>query len=247
MPTVTPQNVGNVSNVPALSSRDVEELTRLSELTAQANRAASAPRSGDERTGALTPPRSPVRDPEVVRRSDGTVKNLPHELAAATAAILDLNSRAARAEGLTAASRVVVEQFAAHLQLDRVALAWRSSSGRCVLRTISGLPTFDQRSETVGLLQAVADEAAARQSDGSWPPLSSVNRHALLAHRRLVEASRVDAAATFVLQDHGRVRGVLIISGSRAAAHDPAHIRFLRTAADCLVSTLSLNARAEGG
>ncbi len=169
------------------------------------------------------------------------------DLATVTAAILDLNSRAARADGLTAASRVVVEQLAAHLQLDRVAFAWRSSSGRCVLRTISGLPTFDQRSETADLLQAVADEAAARQTDGSWPPLCSTNRHALLAHRRLVEASRVDAVATFVLQDNGHVRGVLIISGSRAAAHDPAHLRFLRTAADCLVSTLSLSARAEGG
>ncbi|MBC7817109.1 MAG: HlyD family efflux transporter periplasmic adaptor subunit [Planctomycetaceae bacterium] len=168
------------------------------------------------------------------------------DLAAATAAILELNSRVARADGLTAASRVVVEQLAAHLQLDRVALAWRSSTGRCSLRAISGLPTFDQRSETSELLQAVADEAAARQTDGSWPPLGSVNRHALLAHRRLVEASRVDAAATFVLQDIGRVAGVLIVAGSRASAHDPAHLRFVRTAADCLVSTLSLTARAEG-
>ncbi|MFM9962897.1 MAG: efflux RND transporter periplasmic adaptor subunit [Planctomycetaceae bacterium] len=168
-------------------------------------------------------------------------------LAAATAAILDLNSRAARANGLQAACRVVVEQLAAHLSLDRVALAWRRSSGRCTLRAISGLPTFDQRSETTELLQALADEAAARQTDGNWPPLGSSNRHALLAHRRAVETWRVDAAATFVLTDNGRVAGVLMIAGSRATAHDPANIRFLRTAADCLVSTLSLSTRAEGG
>ena len=180
------------------------------------------------------------------RERHGHVENTPQDLAVATAAILDLNSRAARADGLLAASRVVVEQLAAHLRLERAALAWRSSSGRCTLRVISGLPTFDQRSETADLLQAVADEAAARRTDGTWPPLGSTNRHALLAHRRFVEASRVDAAATFVLRDNDRVMGVLIISGSRAAAHDPAHLRFLRTAADCLVCTLSLNARAEG-
>lgn len=176
----------------------------------------------------------------------GQVENVPHDLAAATAAILELNSRVARADGLTAASRVVVEQLAAYLQLDRVALAWRSSTGRCVLRAISSLPTFDQRSETSELLQSVADEVAARQTDGSWPPLGSVNRHALLAHRRLVEASRADAVSTFVLQDNARVAGVLILVGLRAATHDPAQMRFVRTAADCLVSTLSLAARAEG-
>jgi multidrug efflux pump subunit AcrA (membrane-fusion protein) len=169
------------------------------------------------------------------------------DLAAATAAILELNSRAARAEGLTAACRVVVEQLAEHLQLDRVALAWRTSSGRCTLRAISGLPTFDQRSETAAQLQAVADEAAARLTDGIWPPLSAANRHALLSHRRLVECSRSEAAASFLLRDNDSVRGVLMISGTRGTAHDSAQMRFLRTAADCLVSTLALSARAEGG
>lgn len=181
------------------------------------------------------------------RKLPGHVENVPHDLAAATAAILELNSRAARADGLTAASRVVVEQLAAHLKLDRVAMAWRSPTGRCVLRAISGLPTFDQRSETSELLQAVADEAAVRQTDGSWPPLSTANRHALLAHQRLVEISRVEAVATFVLHEETRIAGVLIVTGSRVAAHDPAQIRFLRTAVDCLVSTLSLSGRAEGG
>ena len=176
----------------------------------------------------------------------GHVENVSHDLAAATAAILDLNSRAARAEELTAACRVVVEQLAAHLKLDRVALAWRRSTGGCVLRAISGVPRFDPRSETAALLQAVADETAARGSDGSWPPIGSLNRHALLAHCRLVESSRVDAVATFVLRDTGRVAGVVIVSGSRAAVHDPTHVRFLRTASDCLVSTLALIARAEG-
>ncbi len=176
----------------------------------------------------------------------GQVENPPHDLAAATAAILDLNSRVARADGLTAASRVVVEQLAAHLKLDRVAIAWRRSTGGCVLRAISGVTRFDSRSETAALLQAVADEAAARGSDGAWPLIGSMNRHALLAHRRLVETARVDATATFVLHDSERVAGVLIVSGSRAAVQDATHVRFLRTASDCLVSTLALTARAEG-
>lgn len=176
----------------------------------------------------------------------GQVENQPQKLAAATAAILDLNSRAARVDGLTAASQTVVEQLASHLKLDHVALAWRRSTGGCLLRAISGVPRFDPRSETSALLQAVADEAAARGSDGSWPPIGALNRHALLAHRRLVESSRVDTAATFVLHESGRVAGVLIASGSRAVVHDPIQVRFLRTASDCLVSTLALVARAEG-
>lgn len=176
----------------------------------------------------------------------GHVENVPHDLAAATAAILDLNSRVARADGLIASCRVLVEQLAAHGNFDRVAIAWRRSTGGCTLRAISGVTQFDSQSETASQLQAVADEASSRGTDGSWPPIGSLNRHALLAHRRLVETTRVDATATFVLQDGGKPAGVLIVSGSRAAVHDPAHVRFLRTAADCLVSTLSLTARAEG-
>ena len=177
----------------------------------------------------------------------GHVENVPHELAAATAAILDLNSRVAQADGLTAASRLLAEQLAAHWKFDRVALAWRRSGRGCTLRAISGVTQFDPQSETAALLQAVADEASSRGSDGSWPPIGSLNRHALLAHRRLVETTRVDAVASFVLLEDGKPAGVLIVSGSRAAVHDPTHVRFLRTVADCLVSTLSLTARAEGG
>ncbi len=177
----------------------------------------------------------------------GHVENVPHELAAATAAILDLNSRVAQADGLTAASRLLVEQLAAHWKFDRVALAWRRTGRGCTLRAISGVTQFDPQSETASLLQAVADEASSRGSDGSWPPIGSLNRHALLAHRRLVETTRVDAVASFVLLEDGKPAGVLIVSGSRAAVHDPTHVRFLRTVADCLVSTLSLTARAEGG
>lgn len=206
--------------------------------------------------GGVSPRTSVVESPEADHlrlasaQNDeprGQAENLPHDLAAATAAILDLNSRAARVDGLTAASQTVVEQLASHLKLDRVALAWRRSTGGCLLRAISGVPRFDPRSETSALLQAVADEAAARGSDGSWPPIGSLNRHSLLAHRRLVESSRVDAAATFVLHESGRVAGVLIVSGSRSAVHEPTQVRFLRTASDCLVSTLALIARAEGG
>lgn len=171
----------------------------------------------------------------------------PHDLAAATAAILDLNSRVARADGLVSASRVVVEHLASHLKLERVAIAWRRSSGSCALRAISCTPCFDPRSETAALLQAVADESASRGTDGSWPPIGSMNRHALLAHRQWIETSRAEAVATFVLRDNGRAVGVLIVSGSRVAVQDTTQIRFLRTAADCLVSTLSLTDRAEGG
>lgn len=199
----------------------------------------------------LTPSRSQrlqLDEPSGSEREPvGHIENVPHDLAAATAAILDLNTRAARTDGLTAACRVVVEQLAAHLKLERVALAWRRSSGGCTLRAISDAPRFDPRSETAALLQVLADESAARGTDGSWPPIGPLNRHALLAHRRLVETSRVEALATFVLRDNERVAGVLIVCGSRAAVQKSTNLRFLRTAADCLASTLSLTARAEGG
>lgn len=186
------------------------------------------------------------KEKRVGGESFGHVENVLHDLAAATAAILDLNSRVAQADGLIAASRVLSEHLAAHGRFDRVALAWRRSTGGCTLRAISGINSFDPKSESATLLQAVADEASARGTDGSWPPIGSLNRHALLAHRRLVETTRVDAATTFVMQDKGKAAGVLIVSGSRATVHDPAQLRFLRTVADCLVSTLSLTARAEG-
>lgn len=186
------------------------------------------------------------RDENVRREPHGQSEILPQDLAAATAAILDLNSRVAQADGLTAASRAIVEQLALYLNFDRVAIAWRRSTGGCVLRTISGVPHFDPRSEAATQLQAVADEAASRGSDGSWPPIGSMNRHALLAHRRLAETSRVDVVATFTMRESDRIAGVLIVSGSRAALHDPKQIRFLRTASDCLVSTLTLITHAEG-
>jgi multidrug efflux pump subunit AcrA (membrane-fusion protein) len=41
--------------------------------------------------------------------------------------------------------------------------------------------------------------------------------------------------------------GVLLVSGSRSAVHDPANVRFLTTVAKCLSATLELTSRAEGG
>ncbi len=176
------------------------------------------------------------------------------------AAVLDLATQVARRESLSAASRILVERLAEHLKLEQVALAWRRSVGGCSLLAISGLTQFDRRSETVELLQSVADEATSRQADGFWPPLSTTNRHALLAHRRLVEITRVEAVATFLLrssnalfddetktESSGRVLGVLIVSGSRVAVHDSANIRVLTTTAECLTPALELIARAEGG
>ena len=195
-------------------------------------------------TGGLTPPRSPIL----------SLTPAIEDLAAATAAVLDLNMQVAHAEGLDAAGRVIVEQLALHLKLDRVAFAWRRPTGACSLMAISGLSRFDQRSELVELLHATANEAVSRQADGFWPPLATANRHSLLAHRKLAELSRVEAVATYRLttgksstSHHRRTLGVLLVTGSRAAVHDPANIRFLATAAKCLSATLDLTVRAEGG
>lgn len=124
----------------------------------------------------------------------------PADLAAATAAVLELNLEVARADGLRVAARFLVERLAAHLHVPRVALAWKKPTGSCSLLAISGLPRFDRRSETVTLLQEVANEAASRQADGSWPPLDSMNRHSLLAHRRCAETSNLEAVASFLLR-----------------------------------------------
>ncbi len=215
-------------------------------INALASEAASASRflPEDAATGGLTPPRSPIL----------SLSPTIEDMAAATAAVLDLNMQVARADGLDAAGRVIVEQLAQHLKLDRVAFAWRRPTGACSLMAISGLSRFDQRSEFVELLHATANEAVSRQADGFWPPLATANRHSLLAHRKLAELSRVEAAATYRLttgksstSHQSRTLGVLLVTGSRAAVHDPANIRFLATAAKCLSATLDLTVRAEGG
>jgi len=187
--------------------------------------------------------------------SSATGAAQPTDIAAATAAILDLNMQVARTDGLEAAGRVVVERLVQHLKLDRVAFAWRRPTGACSLIAVSGLTRFDRRSELVELLHSAANEAVARQSDGSWPPLLAANRHSLIAHRKLVEVSHVEATASYRLTEsskqswgqESRSLGVLLVTGSRAAVHDPANVRFLTTAAKCLSATLELTARAEGG
>lgn len=199
--------------------------------------------------------------------SSATMAAESTDLAAATAAVLDLNMQVALADGLNAAARVIVERLAQHLKLDRVAFAWRRPTGTCSLIAISGLSHFDHRSELVELLRGTANETVARQADGSWPPLMTSNRHSLLAHRKLVETSHSEAVATYRLttgksapgygrsyhrsptEPHGdsRTLGVLLVSGSRAAVQDTANVRFLTTAAKCLSATLELTARAEGG
>ena len=179
----------------------------------------------------------------------------PADIATATAAVLDLNMQVALADGLEVAGRVIVERLIQHLKLDRVAFAWRRPTGACSLIAVSGLTRFDRRSELVELLHGAANEAVARQSDGSWPPLMAANRHSLIAHRKLVETSRVEATASYRLTTgvkqpwelSSRTLGVLLVTGSRAAVHDPANVRFLTTAAKCLSATLEMMARAEGG
>ncbi len=186
--------------------------------------------------------------------SSATEAEQPTDIAVATAAVLELNMQVALADGLEAAGRVIVERLAQHLKLDRVAFASRRSTGSCSLIAVSGLTRFDQRSELIELLHGAANEAVARQTDGSWPPLMTANRHSLLAHRKLVEMSRVEAVASYRLTTsksaighNSRTLGVLLVSGSRAAVHDRANVRFLTTAAKCLSATLELTARAEGG
>ena len=74
-------------------------------------------------------------------------------------------------------------------------------------------------------MQNVLDEVVVRNAVTTWPPLDAQQRHATLAHRRLLELERLDAivSAPLVGVDE-RCVGAIVLSGRREILHRPQRI-----------------------
>ncbi len=161
------------------------------------------------------------------------------------AALVELVGMIERSKSLSEACHAVANEVQKFLQCHRVAVAM-SSRGSARLRTISGLATFDVNSETARQFQAASDEAFARQSFASWPPLNPNAEHSLLALKRLAEMQNASAAVAVPLRQNEHVVGTLIVSGVRESLLENSTVNLLRTSAPILGSALSLAKRLDG-
>ena len=167
----------------------------------------------------------------------------------ATAAIVELVAQIERSAGIDLAGHTLVNELREFLSCERVTLALkRPLRGGSDLRVVSGLASFDGRSESMQLYQSASDETSIRNTLATWPPLSGGTHQATLALRKLAEQSHVEAVVGLPLNlTDGRQIGVLTLTGSRVALHEPRILHFLRTGAPALASALHIVQRLAGG
>lgn len=176
--------------------------------------------------------------------TEGAFRTLEGE-SQALAATTELMDRIVSADSIEAAELLVVNELAAFLEARQVCLGNLRGRGMGVqMRAISGLSEFDKRSDAVRLLIAAMDESLVRGEWTQWPPEGDDDRHATLAHRRLVETGVDPRVASVPLTTrHGQGVGALLVLGG--GMDHSAAARILRAMAPYLASALATRKKAE--
>ncbi len=137
------------------------------------------------------------------------------------AAAAELTSRIETSENIVAAEFCLVNELKDFLECNQVALSSLRTAGvGCRIRAISGMAEFDRSSETVEHLTSAMNECFVRHAPTCWPPLNAADRHATLAHRKLTQQSREEAAYSVPLTTvDGEDLGVLTLTGPSQVIH----------------------------
>lgn len=167
----------------------------------------------------------------------------------ATAAIVELVAQIERSATIDLAGHTLVNELREFLNCERVTLSLSHPlQGGSALRVVSALAAFDWRSEAMQAHQAAGDETSVRNTLATWPPLATGAQQATLALRRLAEQAHVEAVVSLPLNlADDRQIGVLTLTGTRVALHEPRILHFLRTGAPAMASALRIVQRLEGG
>ena len=166
-----------------------------------------------------------------------------------SSAATELVSRIESSESVLDATYQLVNELCNFLECKQVALSFPRKTGvGCQVHAISGMAEFDHNSATVEHLRAAMDECLIRDDLTLWPPLHGSDRHATLAHRKLTEQVKEQAACSIPLNTiHDEHVGVLTITGNRYALHHSRVQSALRAFAPHLATAIKIRQNAQPG
>ncbi len=141
------------------------------------------------------------------------------------------------------ACRLLANRLQQFLGCGRVAVGLcESRRRRCRLRGLSGVVRFDVHSGLVHAVQDALNEALLRGCCTSWPPPDASQRHALLAHQKLVSLLGAQCVASLPLRDgDGRIVGLIQLIDEPA----PWALRLFEHHAAALAAVLGALQRAQ--
>ncbi len=162
-----------------------------------------------------------------------------------SAAGVELVSRIETSDSLEAACFLTVEQLKTFFQCGKIALGLTPTEGTGArLVAMSDMAEFDRSSRTVTAFQYALDEAVVREQLTAWPPLDSQQRHATLAHRKLIEEIKIESVLSIPLTSvHEERVGAIVVVGPRQILHRPPRIHALEALAPHIATALHTRAK----
>ncbi|MCA9217352.1 MAG: efflux RND transporter periplasmic adaptor subunit [Planctomycetales bacterium] len=161
------------------------------------------------------------------------------------AAIVDLVSTIEGQVSFAAAVNVMTNVVAKHLGCARVAFAEATTSGNIKLRDISGLDSFDDRSETSRAFREAIAESQLHCEITVWPAEADDRRSGLLAHAALARQCHFQSiCSTQLCTPDGILVGALLIADSTDAASSDRTKSFVRAASPRIASAIAVSKRS---
>ena len=169
--------------------------------------------------------------------------------AKASAALLEILEKMQSCRDLRRACYTLVNQLQTFLGCERVALGLgRGRKHSCQLAALSGVAKFDRRCELVRSIEATLDEAIARDCLSVWPPASEVQRHALLAHKKLCSEAGSACVISLPLRDEqAALVGAWLMLGTESLSTRDGVVNFTRAGARPVATSLQVLQQAERG
>lgn len=164
-----------------------------------------------------------------------------------SAALLELLGKCDSSPNLQAACITLVNELKEYLNCGQVALGLCGFSKKsCRLHAVSGMSTFDKRSEFANALEAALDESILRDELTVWPPAQVNQRTPALAHRRVCEVTGHEAVITAPLyDDQENLVGAWLFLGERAFVNHDELVDFTEASQRQVGATLQLLQRAQ--
>jgi len=164
------------------------------------------------------------------------------------AALLELLTKIESCSNVDLACQTLVDELRQYLPCQTVVLGLlRSSRGPCHLRAASGSTVLDPKSELTQMYESALDESVLRASCSNWPPRADSQRHGLLAHKRLAEATDSEIVSCPIRDEQDSILGAWIfLSHSDGKGLAEKH-NFIQGASRSFGACLRLLQRAERG
>ncbi len=163
--------------------------------------------------------------------------------------LVELVSKMQSCDSLNHACQTLVDDLHGFLGCKQVVLGLcRRPAGPCRVSSICGVREIDAKSPRVFALEATLDETIARGSLSIWPPQSPDNRHAMLAHKNLADATSSESVVSSPIRDRqGIVHGAWLFLADAQFPRQEKKMAFVQAAQEHVGTCLRTLRRAERG